>query len=250
MAKIDVSLLSDRVYHALREDIFAQTLRPATRLDVHHLASIYGTSAAPVRQALARLHDEGMVEILPRRGTFVTSMRPGDVAEVFQVRRIIELGVADLTAGRLPSDVVERLGRVVALTEALAIGESFRDYASYIQYDAEFHRIPILAIGNGRLLRIFDSLHAHICIARGLYPASNQRATQTLAEHRAIFDAYRAGDATAVKAAILVHLCNGEADLARRLTDEITSGTWRHDGIEPTSRVANDGFGADFQIEE
>ncbi len=220
MPKIDVSLLSDRVYHALREDIFSQTLCAGTRLDVHRLAAIYGTSVAPVRQALARLHDEGMVEIHPRRGTNVTQVRPQDVVEVFQIRRIIELSVADLLAGRLPPDSLDRLRQIIDLTATLADGEGFRDYPTFIQYDAEFHRIPILALDNARLLRIFDGLHAHMSIARGLYPTNDKRATATLAEHRAIFDAYSCGDLVALKGAVLTHLRNSETDLVRRLTDE------------------------------
>lgn len=219
MAKIDISLLSDRIYCALREEIFRQTLRAAARLDVQELASIYGTSVAPVRQALARLHDEGLVEVRPRRGTFVTQFSPRDVAEAFQIRRIIELGAADLLSGCLPAPAKARLREIVARTEDLADGESFRDYAAFIQYDAEFHRVPLHAVDNRRLVRIFDGLHAHITIARGLYPASNKRATATLAEHQAIVDAYQRGDAGAVKSALTVHLLNGENDITRRISE-------------------------------
>ena len=217
MVSIDISLLSDRIYSALREEIFRQTLRAAARLDVHELAAIYGTSVAPVRQALARLHDEGLVEVRPRRGTYVTQVSQRDVAEAFQIRRIVELGAADLLDGQLPPALLDRLREVVARTEALAVGEGFRDYEAFIQYDAEFHRVPLLAVENRRLIRIFDGLHAHITIARGLYPTSNKRASATLAEHQAILEAYARRDAAAVRAALSVHLTNGEKDITRRL---------------------------------
>jgi DNA-binding GntR family transcriptional regulator len=262
MARIDVSLLSERVYRALREDIFRRVLLPATRLDVHQLAATYGTSAAPVRHALARLHDEGMVEIQPRRGTFVTPVRPRDVVEVFQIRRIVETGAAELLQARLPPEAGERLIHLVERTEELADGDDFRDYAAYIRLDADFHRLPLGALENPRLLRIFDNLHTHIQIARGLYPASDKRAAATLAEHRAILGAYLGHDVAAVKEAILIHLANGEADLLRRLPDEVGSGPIGGPGdhrltgeIGPESaraapaegedgRAALDGFGA------
>lgn len=217
MARIDVSLLSDRVYRALREDIFRKVLLPAARLDVRDLAAMYGTSAAPVRHALVRLQDEGLVEIQPRRGTFVTRLDLAAVAEVFQIRLMVELGVAERLGARLPDDAALALTSIVEQTEALADGNGFRDYSTYLELDLEFHRVPLRALQNVRLVRLFDSLHTHIHIARGLYPTPNKRAELTLAEHRAILDAYHRRNIADVKAAILEHLANSEADLLHRL---------------------------------
>ncbi|HVC33134.1 MAG TPA: GntR family transcriptional regulator [Chloroflexota bacterium] len=214
---IDATLLSERVYVSLREEIFRQALRPGFRLDVRDIASAYDTSVAPVRHALARLHEEGLVEIAPRRGTFVSRVGPRDVREIFQIRRMIETGAVQVLGARLPAEASEKLAVVIEQMEALAEGESFRDYDAYIRLDAEFHRIPLAALANARLLRLYEGLHAHIHVARGLYPVASKRASSTLAEHRAIWAAYQEHDVSAARQALLTHLENAEADLRRRL---------------------------------
>lgn len=220
VASIDVSLLSERVYAALREDIFRQVLRPGQRLDVREIAAACDVSAAPVRQALARLGEEGLVEIAPRRGTFVTRIGPDGIREIFQIRRLIETGVVDVVRATLPSAVEEGLASLLDQMEALAEGDSFRDYASFIQLDAEFHRAPLTALANQRLLRLYDSLHAHIHVARGLYSRPGKRAAATLAEHRAIWHGFQRHSIESTKEAILSHLANAEADLVGQIVDE------------------------------
>ncbi len=214
---IDVTLLSERVYLSLRQEIFSQTLRPGFRLDLRDIAAAYETSVAPVRHALARLHEEGLVEIAPRRGTFVSRIGADDVREIFQIRRMIEVGAVEALEARLPRELGEQMATVVEQMEALADGEGFRDYSTYIRLDADFHRIPLAALGNARMLRLYEGLHAHIHVARGLYAVAVKRATATLAEHRSIWDGYQNQDAEATKRALTVHLANAEADLLRRL---------------------------------
>lgn len=214
---IDVSSLSERVYASLREEIFCQTLRPGSRLDVHGIADAYNTSVAPVRQALARLHEDGLIEIQPRRGTFVSKIGRSDVREIFEIRRIIELGAVDILGARLPAATADELANVAREMEALEDGDDFRDYSAYIRLDMVFHRLPLAALTNHRLLHIYDGLHAHIHVARGLYPSASKRASATLAEHRSIQDGWESNNVDATKRALLSHLENAEADLLQHL---------------------------------
>jgi DNA-binding GntR family transcriptional regulator len=178
--------ISDDVYSALREKILTCELVPGQRLAVDAIAQQMGVSRTPVKEALGRLSAEGLIEILARRGTFVSQIHPADIRESFQVREALEVKACELLEGKIDAD---RMNVLRELNEKLATpGVSLADNAAL---DARFHQLLVEYSGNRLLLDLYMQLSAHLQIARIHYRSENWRNRLPLAhgEHAVIIDA-------------------------------------------------------------
>ncbi len=198
--------LTEQTYRVLKDKILRGELRPGTQIPVPATAVALGVSRTPVNDALKRLENDGLVEIVPRQGTFVTELRSRDVAEVFDVRLMIELYAAE---------VVFQMGAVEQLLEAMQVpmagmeeviaGNGFGDHQRFMVYDGNFHTALVKCTGNNRLLRTYVQLHANTHGARIHYIASDD-VQETQKEHRAIVVAFQDGDLAEVKSALRTHI--------------------------------------------
>src|SRR5919199_1438099 len=102
--------LTEQTYRGLKDKILRGELKPGTQISVPTTALALGVSRTPVNDALKRLANDGLVEIVPRQGTFVTQLTARDVAEIFDMRLMIELYAAE---------VVFQIGAVEQLLEAV-----------------------------------------------------------------------------------------------------------------------------------
>mgnify|MGYP005836133695 FL=1 len=214
--EIDRRGLSDQIYQALKREILSGRLAPGQRLSLDEFAARFGVSVTPIRDALRLLAADGLVELLSRRGTFVTWPSRQTVQEVFQIREFLECAAVDYVIAR-GSPALEKLEGLVAEIEANIAGESHTDYLAYIQRDQCIHQLLIDCVGNQKLSETYAGLGVFSIIAHLLYSAGNQRASATLAEHRAILAALRRGDAEAARAAIRTHLRNARDEALRRV---------------------------------
>ena len=94
---------TDTVYQALREKILSSELRPGTQLLEQELVELFGVSRTPVREALIRLQNEHLVQIIPRHGMRVRNVSMADIEEVFQVQTSLEATAAEAVAARKPA---------------------------------------------------------------------------------------------------------------------------------------------------
>ena len=92
---LDTSPLNERVYQLLLDRILSATLSPGQRVDSEELSRDLGVSRTPIKDALARLSAEGLIEIRPRRGTLVAKPTRRDAEELHEMRLMIETYVAD-----------------------------------------------------------------------------------------------------------------------------------------------------------
>ncbi len=195
--------LVDAVYEALRELILARSVRPGDRLDVDLLAAQMKVSRTPVKDALARLAAEGLVEVQPRRGTFVQRLTARDVAETFDIRAALEA----LAAERIAPSVGDH--EILGLRHLLQpLSEKALDPDAHWVLNATFHRQLIELAGSRRLTAMYAELQAHLQIAR-LHRGSadwHSRAGQEAVEHQAIVDALERHDPVASRAAVMSHI--------------------------------------------
>jgi DNA-binding GntR family transcriptional regulator len=208
---------TDEVYEALRGAILTRLFLPGQRLLADELAAELGVSLTPIRHALSQLAVEGLIEIHPRSGTYVASISPEEVAETFEIRQALEKLAARRAVVRLkPSDLdafdqlLDQLRKPVR-TEA--------DRKRHETANLDFHRKILQIAASKRLLEIYESLHAHIQIARIHAQESNGLASlkgrfaQEEAEHQAIVDALRNQDAPALERALEKHIARAEQSL-------------------------------------
>lgn len=179
----------DAVHDSLRQAILNSLLRPGERLDVADLAAKLGVSLTPVRNAVQLLAGEGLVEIRPRSGTFVTVVTAEDVRDTFDIRCALECLAAERALEHIGPEQIRELRTLLRSLRRTPRTE--QGLNSHSQYNAEFHLVIIRAADNRRLLEMYQELNAHIRIAR-IHAAEADwtvRLAQEQAEHEEIVDA-------------------------------------------------------------
>jgi DNA-binding GntR family transcriptional regulator len=198
--------LTEQTYRVLKEKILQGELKPGAQISVPNTAVALGVSRTPVNDALKRLANDGLVEIVPRQGTFVTELTARDVAEIFDMRLMIELYAAEVVfqIGAVDQVLAAFREPMSGMQHALA-GDDFGDHEAFTINDQAFHTALVKATGNNRLIRTYTQLHANTHGARIHYLASGDAQT-TQREHQAIVAAFHSGDPAEVKHALHAHI--------------------------------------------
>jgi DNA-binding GntR family transcriptional regulator len=188
---IERHLLRDTAYDALREAIVAGTLAPGEMLHDKELCSWLGLSRTPVRDALARLEDEGLVETAPQRFTRVTPLHEDDARALFPVLAALHALATELAVPRMVPDDHRRLRQRNDLhVAALSSGDAGAACAT----DQSFHDVFVAASGNAEIARVLERLAPRLrrleLLRHGVLPGR-----RALAQHEAIIDRARRGDA-------------------------------------------------------
>ena len=184
--------LAEQAYARLLDAIVSGTLEPGRRLRDHELAAELGVSRTPVREALRRLEDEGLIESGRNASTRVAPVRPERLAEAFPVVASLQalatrLGVPALTR----SDLQALEQHDAERTRALKAG----DVTAAIAADDRFHAVLIEAAGNGEIERLLARLMPHVRRLDLLHFEALTRLEDPGADHVAILGACRRGDA-------------------------------------------------------
>jgi len=160
VARVEERSLNQQAYEEIRRRILDGALAPASPLSEHQLAVTLHLSRTPVREAIKRLEQEGLVRSIPNRGTFVAELAACDIIEIYQVREPLEGFAARLAAEQMPAEEVQALLQEVALMRALATESRL---AEVCQADLRVHQRIIAATHNSRLITILalldDQMH-------------------------------------------------------------------------------------------
>jgi GntR family transcriptional regulator, rspAB operon transcriptional repressor len=205
---------SERVYAHLRRRIRELALPPGAPLRKEEIALELGVSRAPVSEAVARLADEGLVEVFPQHGSFVAEIRPADVRESLFIRTGLETEAMRRLAPTADAALLARLDDNLGRQgEALAAG----DLAGFYDLDEALHGLLFAAVESPRALRLLDAARAPLDRVRRLALPEPGRPEETFAEHRRLVDAVRTGDPEFAAAAMRVHLTQVAASIEREL---------------------------------
>jgi len=210
LPRINTQSISNRVYEILREKILSGVLAPHMRLDLQSIGKQLGISRTPLREALYQLEIDGLIEINPRSGTYVTDLSPVDVAECCEVRRVLEVYAVELAVQRASDEEIKTLQTLVQeLRELTAAKDPDAVYARHLRLDHEFHKQIVALARNSRLSRA----HAHENIQEQIKRIKHIRYSQSgpdldiiQREHERILAAFKARDTEAAKAAMDAHL--------------------------------------------
>jgi DNA-binding GntR family transcriptional regulator len=193
---------------ALRHAIVTLELKPGEILDKGAICERLGVSRFPVSEAFARLQSEGLVEIMPQRGTMVSRVRITDVVEFMLIRKALEGEAIRVLMAHRPEGVLEELEHVLA-EQAAAAKKS--DHEMFHNLDVRFHEILFEAMEFGRIRDIIDSARANLTRGR-LLILDRRRFQSTQAEHKLIVDAIASGDTAKAVAAMRQHIDNVTAE--------------------------------------
>ncbi|WP_267242323.1 GntR family transcriptional regulator [Streptomyces sp. PR69] len=192
-----------QILTALRAALADGELTPGEVYSAPALGEHFGVSATPVREAMQQLAAEGAVEVVPNRGFRVTVRTPRELAELAEVRALLEVPVLLRLAHTVPA---ERWAALRPLAEATAAAAAVGDRAEYAEADRAFHRAVLSLAGNDQLVSIADDLHRRAQWPPHSAPATRRAALLAdAAEHTALLDALTAQDLTAVRSLVREH---------------------------------------------
>lgn len=193
---------TDHVQGLIRDAIVSGDLPPGTAINKHLICDRLGVSRFPVSEALTRLQAEGLVEILPQRGTRVTRIRIVDVEEAMFIRRALEAEAVRRLAGEIRPDTIAVLDRNLRYQRAAV---EAGDRSGFHALDLDFHQTLVDALGFARVRAMLETARGNLDRVRRIL-SSPRRHAVTLEEHVAIFEALSRGDGEAAARAMARHL--------------------------------------------
>lgn len=184
-----------RIYQVLRQDILTLLLPPGAILVENVLASRFKVSKTPIREALALLQQDRLVESLPRKGYLVTTVSVVDQRELVELRGALDGAAAELAARRITARELDELERLVLPAE-----QTFdaRTAKRHMEMNRKFHVAVARASGNHRLKHLVERMVDET--VRLFAPGFH------MGEHREIIDALRAGDGARARLAAVNHI--------------------------------------------
>ena len=208
-AKLQRENAHDEIYEKIYAAILEHRLHPGTKLVEERLAEIFGVSRARIREVLARLAHEQIVELIPQRGAYVAKPTIEQARDVFEARRLIEPAVLRRLVETLTPEKLTRLRQ----HQELEVDARRRDdKRAVIRLSGEFHSLAADLAGNSALARSMRELSVLTCLMIFLYDAPT--ATSCRAdEHSQIIDAIARRDAARAEKLMLEHLEHIESSM-------------------------------------
>jgi DNA-binding GntR family transcriptional regulator len=217
LSSLDTSSLSSKVYDRLLTAVVRKELAAGQPLDVEKLAEAFGVSRTPVQTAISRLADLGLVEIRPRRGTFVASLTTQDVHELFEIRGLIEVH-AVRRGIQLASDAeLMTLRAAVEGLRGFFSGDDYTDYYVFLERDRRFHSAIVGLAKNRRLVKMYDQARTLLELTRASASKTIGGASLTHERHVAIVEALIARHVGRAVAALEKHTRESEEAITARL---------------------------------
>lgn len=182
--------LTTVAYQAIKDEILSNRLRPGEPLPTERFIRELGLSRTPLREAMLRLEKEGLVEVRPRMGTFVSHLNLQEIQEMYQVRRELEGLAARLAAERAPPERIAEVEK--ELRRHPLKGEI--NYKALSEAGQGLHRLIVESCGNRVLARMIRSLQDHFMRFRSLSLDLPEKILASHREHLQILEAIKRGD--------------------------------------------------------
>ncbi len=191
--------LRDQVRDELRARIGDGRLPPGQRLIEQTLATEFGVSRLPIREAVRSLESEGLVTTVPRKGVVVAELSRGDIEHLYEVRRVLEALTVRLAASRAEPEEVRHLTELVAEARS-AVSDT--NHSAVVRLSIEFHQYLTRMAGNPFLISALEPLTSRLqwVIGHGYEHARDVR------EHDAIVDAIASHDSERAESLALAHI--------------------------------------------
>jgi len=195
--------MSDRVFRTLRSAIVTMRLKPGEALSEQDIARRLDVSRQPVREAFIKLSDDGLLRVLPQRGTFVMKISTAAVTNARFVREAVECAIAREAAHRIDVDDVAELKSLLAEQRKAAKADNPE---AFFVLDEEFHRSIAAASGCSYAWKVIESAKAQMDRVRFLSLPEATPMRHLITQHKAILDGIAAKDGAAAAKAMQGHL--------------------------------------------
>lgn len=196
----------EKAYAAIREGIMEESYPGGSHLKAEDLALAIGVSRTPVREALRRLHAEGLVDFVANRGAYVLNWDSSDVEEVFGLRFVLESFGAELAATRRSPEQLAQLRQLAERMTAAARERPPRYLELIAELNTQFHKLIQTASGVKRLSPILRTVIQIPLTMRTFNRYSHEDLERSMAHHREIVAALEARDSQWAGAVMRSHI--------------------------------------------
>jgi DNA-binding GntR family transcriptional regulator len=207
--------LKEHIYDVLKEGIMAMdiyALDARLKLDERQLSDQLNISRTPIREALARLEQEGLVRVIPRRGVFILRKSVDEILEMITVWAALESMAARLVAERADDEQIASLRPLLA---SFSQDQAETHLDEYSEANIRFHRRILELSGCGLLLSIADGLFIHMRAIRARTMTEDDRVQRSIVDHKHILEAIEARDGNLAARLVREHTIKLHAHVKR-----------------------------------
>ena len=204
--------LKEEAHQRIKTLILSDRLDSGDMLEIDWLASELGISRTPIREALLILEQEGLVETIPYKGTFVVDVSKKDVEEIYQVREALEALAVRLATPVIPDEELEEMEALLASVG----GEMERgDFEHHFQSDSQFHGLIVPYCGNEVLQQVLGTLTDRIYRVRAFSRSrADYHMRRSFQEHCLILEAIMERDVAKAERLMAEHIRNAGKRIA------------------------------------
>ena len=203
MAELIYRTLRENIADILRKRIIYQELEPGQKIVEQDLAKEFKTSRAPIREALRQLELEGLVNIIPNKGAYVTGISDKDVHDIYMIRSMLEGLCVRWATEHITQEQLEELDEIILLSE-YHMDKGHSDQLT--ELDGRFHQILYEASKSRILDHVLSDFHKYVQLARRTSVKTEERAIKSIGEHNEILNAIKAKDAEKAGNLATIHI--------------------------------------------
>jgi DNA-binding GntR family transcriptional regulator len=204
-------------YRIIREGIISGVYPPGAHLTAQGLAEASGISRTPVREAMRRLHSEGLISFIPNRGAYVTSFDERDIGKIYDLRVVLEGYAAETAASEASAAQVESLKALASAMAAFSDPLSPSDVERLANLNNEFHKLIVIAAANPRLEAALASIVEAPLVLRTFRRYTPNELRRSLGQHLELVEAVCAHDGQWARSVMTSHILAGRNALLRSL---------------------------------
>jgi DNA-binding GntR family transcriptional regulator len=216
--RIPRATFASMVGERIRSNIIEGVLPAGSQLNEVELAASFGVSRGPVREAMQRLIQEGLLRSEPHRGVFVPVMSADDIEDIYQAREALETAaVRRITSTSRSASAYKALDKIVRAMES---AEKAGDWKLVASRDLDFHTALVAAAQSPRLERMFTTVISETRLCLSVLTADDEARDDLVGEHREICEMVHADNTHGAVVALKKHFDDAVVTLKGRLEVE------------------------------
>lgn len=206
------SSLRAKVFKSIRQDILNGKYQRGDELTESGLGAALGVSRTPVREALRQLELEGLVELVPNKGAFVTGISNKDIQDIYEIRSRLEGLCARWAAKNVTQEQLDEMEEILYLTEYHVRKEHYEQLS---ELDGRFHELLYEASHSRIMAHELSGFHQYVQLARKQSLKNSMRSLRSNEEHQRILEALKAHDEDLAEKLATEHILNTIDNLSK-----------------------------------
>lgn len=209
----------EKAYQTIREGIVSGAYPPGSHLTAQDLAAASGLSRTPVREAMHRLHTEGLITFIPHRGAFVARMEQRDIHKIYGLRAVLESFAAEAAATEATDEQISELEQLAA-EMAGALEQHGPEFVEQVtRINNSFHKLIVTAAANPRLEVALASIVELPLVLRTFRRYSLDEVRRSTVQHQELVEAIRARDGAWARSVMTSHIHAARTALLRSIAE-------------------------------